>query len=113
MAPNNWTNLVILPPVQISIKTNAISKVYDPYCCKITITQRDKIGAVTVGHIPRELSRFVNYFLQEGGSVTSTVASIQYRVSPLPEWGLEITIQMTFSHTSKRIVEKMKLFVES
>ena len=110
---NNWTNLVILPLVQISIKTNAISKVYDPYCCKITITQRDKIGAVTVGHIPRELSRFVNYFLQEGGSVTSTVASIQYRVSPLPEWGLEITIQMTFSHTSKRIVEKMKLFVES
>ena len=34
-------------------------------------------------------------------------------MSPIPEWELEIPIQMTFSHTSKVIVEKVKLFVES
>ena len=44
--------------------------------------------------------------MQEGGSVTGTVASIQYRVSTIPEKGLEIPIQMTFSHTSKPIMEK-------
>ena len=42
-----------------SIETNAISKAYDPYFCKITMTQRERIGLVTVGHIPRELLRFV------------------------------------------------------
>ena len=109
---NNWTNLVIHQPIQVSIKTNSISKKYDPYCCK-NITQRNKIGAVTVGHIPGKLSPFVYYFMQEKGSVAGTVASIQYRVSPIPEGGLEIPIQMTFSHTSKPILEKMKLIVES
>ena len=63
---NNWTNLEIHQPVQVSIEINAISKAYDPYCCKITITRRNRIGAVTVGHIPREPSWFVYYFLQEG-----------------------------------------------
>ena len=108
---NNWINLVIHQPVQVSIETNAISKAYDPYCCKITITWRDRIGAVTVGHIPCELLQFVYYFLQEGGSITGTVASIQYRVSPIPEEGLEIPNEVAFSHTSKPILEKMKLFV--
>ena len=107
---NNWTNLVIHQPVQVPIETNVISKAYDPYCCKITITRRDRIGAATVGHIPRKLSWFVYYFLQVGGSVTSTVASIQYRLSPIPEGGLEIPIQMTLSHSSKPLMEKMKLF---
>ena len=34
-------------------------------------------------------------------------------MSPIPEGELEIPIQMTFRHTSKAVVEKMKLFVES
>ena len=110
---NSWTNLVIHQPIQVSIKTNSISKTYDPHCCKITITQRDRIGAVTVGHIPGKLSWFVYYFMQEVGSVAGKVASIQYRGSPIPEGGLEIPIQMTFSHTSKPTLEKMKLIVES
>ena len=110
---SSWTNLVIHQSVQVAIETNAISEAYDPYFCKMTVTWRDRINAITVGHTPRELSQFVYYFLQEGGSVKGTAASIQYRVSPTTEVGLEIPIQMTFSHTSKPIVEKMKLVVES
>lgn len=109
----NWTNLVVHQPVRVSIETNPTSKAYDPYCCKITIRRLDRIGVVTVGHIPRELSRYVYYFLNEGGSVTGTVSSVQHRVSPIPEGGLEIPIQMTFSHHAKPIIEKMKLFVET
>ena len=61
---------------------------------------------MTVGHIPRKLSWFVYYFLQEGDSVIDTDASIQYRVSSILEGGLGITIQMISSHTSIPIVEK-------
>ena len=43
---------------------------------------------VTVGHIPRELSRFIYFFLHEGGSVNGTVADTHARVSPRPEGGL-------------------------
>ena len=99
-------------PVTVCLETNAISKAYDPYCCKICIRRPDRIGPVTVGHIPRELSRYVFYFLHEGGSVTGTVSNVHYRQSPIPEGGLEIPIQMTFSHSSKPIIEKMKEFAE-
>ena len=109
---NNWPNLVIHQPVQVSIETNAISKTYDPYCCKITITQQDRIGVVIVDHIPCKLLQSVYHFLQEGGFVTGTSASIQYQVSPIREGELEIPIQMTFSDTSKLVVEKIKLFVK-
>ena len=108
---NSWKTLVIHQPVQVSIETNVISKAYDPYCCKIVITWRDWVGAVTVDHIPHKILRFVYYFLQEGGSATITVVSIQYWMSPLPESGLELSIQMTLSHTSKHIAEKMNVFV--
>lgn len=79
---------------------------------KKTITQRDRIGGVTVGHIACKRSGFVYYVLQEGDSVTGTVASLQYQVSRIPDVGLEIPIQMTFTHSSKPIIGKMKLYVE-
>lgn len=60
---SNWTNLVIHQPFQVSIEISAISKAFDPYCCQITITQRNRVGSVTVGHVSRELLRFVYYFL--------------------------------------------------
>ena len=40
---------------------NATSKQHDPYCCKITIPCGDKIGPITVEHIPRKLLRFGFY----------------------------------------------------
>ena len=75
----SWTNVVLHQAVNVKIENNAVSKAYDPYCCKITIRRPDKIGSVTVGHIPRELSRYVFYYLHEGGSVTGTVSNVHYR----------------------------------
>ena len=63
---SNWTNLVIHQPFQVSIEISAISKTYDPYYCQITITRRNRVGSVTVGHISLELLRFVCYFLWQG-----------------------------------------------
>ena len=48
----------------------------DPYCCKITINRADRIGDITVGHIPIEFQDLFFFFVHEGGSVTGTVASI-------------------------------------
>ena len=83
----------------------------DPYCCRITIKRVDRIGPVTVDHVPRELSRF-NYFIQEGGSVAGTVASNTPRISPIPEVGLEVPILMHFAHENKAISSKMEILVK-
>ena len=40
-----------------------------------------------VDHMPREISRYVYYSLQEGGGVVGTVSSVNYRHSPIPEGG--------------------------
>ena len=79
-----------------------------PYCCRITITRADKIGPVTAGHIPREISRFVYFFLHEGGAVSGTVVDTIPCVSPIPEGGLEIKLLLYFTHPVERILEKIK-----
>ena len=108
----SWKNISLHQQVKILKETNQLSINIDPYCCKITINRADRIGDITVGYIPRELSRFVFFFIHEGGSVTGTVASITSRPSPIPEGGLEIPIIMHFVHQNKLISEKMKTFVD-
>ena len=75
------------------------------------IKRVDRIGPITVGHVPRELSGFIFYFIQEGGSVTGTVASTTPRISPIPEGGLEVPILMRFTHENKTISSKMETLV--
>ena len=62
------------------------------------IERVDRIGDITVGHIPGKLSRFVFPFIHEGGSVTRAVANITPKPSPIPEGGLKIPILMLFIH---------------
>ena len=52
----------------------------------------DNIVPQIVGHVPREISRPVNYFLKYGGEVFGKVADEHYRPSPIPKGGLEITL---------------------
>ena len=86
---------------------NNISIDIDPYW---PITKRaDRIGPVTVGHAPRELFRFIFYFIQEGGSDTGAVAITTPRTSPIPEGGLEVPILMHFTHENKAISSKMEI----
>lgn len=40
------------------------------YYYAITITPADKIGPLTVGHLPLEISRFVQFFWHEGGVIS-------------------------------------------
>ena len=108
---NNLAKHIVAPASQSFEKKHNISIDTDPCCCKITIKRVDRISDITVGHIPRELSRFVFYFIHEGGSVTGTVANITPRSSPIPEGGLEIPILMHLVHKNNAILNKMNTFV--
>ena len=92
-------------------EANNISIGIDPYCCRITIKRVDRIGLVTVVHVPRELSRFIFYFIQEGGSVSGRVASTTPRLSPIPEGRLDVPILMHCTHENKAISSKIEILV--
>ena len=50
-------NAQIGDKVVVKIETDVNSKMIDPYCCKI-LTKNEEQRLVTVGHIPREISRY-------------------------------------------------------
>ena len=52
-----------------------------------------KLCAVTVGHVPREISRHVWYPIKEGAEFSATVKSVSPKLSPLKQGGLEIMIK--------------------
>ena len=108
-----WTNAYAGQRVAVFIETNKNSIEKDPYACAIK-KQNANFGLWdTVGHIPREISRHVYYFIAaEGGSISGTVMSTDYRHSPIPSGGLEIPLKLQFSANSKEVYQKMKWFVE-
>ena len=94
-------------------ETNLTSISLDPRCCVI----RTKIGGtlcgryVTIGHIPREISRYVWWFIQHGGMVDGHVADLNKRQSPIPSGGTEIKLKLYFRHTSIGLVEKLRSLI--
>ena len=48
-----------------------------------------------VGHIPRELSRYIWFALQLGAGITGKVKSDRHRPSPLLQGGLKIPVIVT------------------
>ena len=93
-----WRNADLGDEVVIEAETNPQSKAIDPYYCAIRTKTRLFGSHVTFGHVPREVSRHVFYFITgEGGSVKGKVESLTYQPSPIPQGGLEIPIQMTFT----------------
>ena len=58
-----WRDIQLHQHVAVLNEVNNISIDIDPYCCRITIKRVDRIGPVTVSDVPRELSRFIFYFI--------------------------------------------------
>ena len=104
----NWEKAQVDDNVVVKIETDVNSKMIDPYCCKI-LTKNEEQRLVTVGHIPREISRYVYFFLRdEGGSVHGQLTSTQYRPSPIPAGGLEVPLKLTFSCSRFVIFNRIK-----
>ena len=82
------------------------------FCCAI-IAMVDKPPRLkTVGHVPREISRHIFFFLkEENGKVDGFIYSTQYQPSPIPAGGLEIPLKLTFKSPSFITHQKMKDFI--
>lgn len=53
------------------------------------------ITNVTLGHLPREISRFTRFLLSRGADVFVTVKDAHFRRSPLTQGGLQIPVDAT------------------
>ena len=65
--------------VFVAAETSPESIERDPYCCAIQISRAGRLHNLTIGHIPREISRFVFFFLHHGGSVDGKVIDLNRR----------------------------------
>ena len=107
-----WKNAKAGQKVKVQVETNKSSKESDPYACAIKVKNNFFDNWMTVGHIPREISRHCFYFIQEGGSISGQLLSTNYKVSPIPAGGLEVPL-LTFSVIEHRIFSLMKDFVKN
>ena len=77
-----WDQAKVGDKVLVEIESDKNSKEIDPYCCSIRTSVNQQIK--TVGHIPREISRHVYFFVKdEHGHIDGTVKSIDYSLSQL------------------------------
>ena len=95
--------------VEIKLKTDEKSIEIDPYCCSIKAMVGRPQQLKTVGHILREISRHVSFFLKEkNGQTDGNVHSVNYQLFPIPAGGLEIPLIFNFkspcdiTHTIKK-----------
>ena len=61
----------------------------------INKTQRQCSSTQTIGHLPREISRFTRFLISRGANVFVTVRDSHHRRSPLVQGGLEIPVKLT------------------
>ena len=67
-----------------------------------------------MAHIPREISRYVYFFVkEENGKVFGTLQSLKYKTSPIPSGRLEIPFLSTFSCKEKWVVHTIEEFIQN
>ena len=97
----------------ISRKKNSLKREHnnehDKFAVAGRVTMKERLGWITVGHIPTELSRYVWYSIQEGEKYDVEVFHSKYMASPLIQGGLEIPIKLTVKWDSS---ECMKILNE-
>ena len=74
---------------------------YDKFAVACKTLFKGQIGAVTVGYIPRELSRHTWYAIPEGEKFQATVYDTKAKLSSLIRDGLEIPIKIIWSQEEK------------
>ena len=98
---STWKNIKENQNCTFSFETKKKALTVDPYSIALQILPRDHVAPITVGHIPKSLSRFVYFFKKRGGVINVHVQTTKYRPSPIPEGGLEITLMVTFTHENE------------
>ena len=70
----------------------------NPHDCYAIAVKKRLPGALydsVVGHLPKEISRYTYFIINQGGRVTCKVKNTHYRRSPLVQGGLEIPAEVT------------------
>ena len=79
---------------------------HDPYSIAWKKKNKSKITADVVGHVPKEISRAVFFFISRGGKVLDEM----YYPSPIPKGGLEILLMVQFkiADEKRKYMERLK-----
>ena len=84
---------------------------FDRYAIAALKTLPGNIRPSTVGHLPREISRFTYYIIVHGGRVACKVTDVHHRRSPLVQGGLEIPVLVTITmELGSKNVQLMKKY---
>ena len=98
--------------VLFEIESDKKSKEIDPHCCSIRTSVNQEIK--TVGHIPRDISWHVYFFLKdEHAHIDGTVKSTDGGPSPIPAGGLKIPLTLNFKCPRYFTNTKMKEFMST
>ena len=97
-----WSNAKINEEFRVELETNTTSLSTDPYSCTIKTKNPYFNDWKTVGHIPREISRYLYFFIkEENRNVSGTLKS------SIPSGGLEVPLLLKFSAKDKWVVDTM------
>ena len=81
----SWSNAKLNIEVKVELETDAKSLSTDPYACAIKERHSYFVGWKTVGHIPREISRYIYFFIkEENGKVFEILKLLKCKASPIP-----------------------------
>ena len=70
-----------------------------------------KFGRVTVGHVPRELSRYIWHALLQGCKFDASVKNPYHKRSPLTQGGLEIELEVNVWWSDERKCKILETYV--
>ena len=73
----------------------------DPYAVAWMLKRRNKLIPDIVGHVPREISRFISFFFTHGGKLEANVLFVRPLPSPIPSGGLEIMLMAKLTTDQK------------
>ena len=86
---------------------------HDPYSIAWKKKNKSKITADVVGHVPKEISRAVFFFISRSGKVVGRVLDKKCYPSPIPKGGLEILLMVQFkiADEKRKYMERLKEIV--
>ena len=64
--------------------------------------------SVTLGHIPKFMSKLTYFFLKHGGHIKCKITGGKKHSKDLEQGGLEIPARLTISNTNKKLTDVMK-----
>ena len=95
-------------------ETNRDALDIDPYAVAWMLKRKSKLTPDIVGHVPRDISRFIWYFFTHGGKMEATVLSVRPLRSPIPSGGLEIMLmaKLTINEKDTKILKYLQQLIE-